>query len=170
MVEVISILIGVAIVAIIINRIKDYSKIKKEFRKLASTVSFKQGFDLTGLPIITLIVNGTKMNFVLDTGSTSTVIDSNVIKSNNITYDIVKKTNIIGIEGNSTSINIGTFFATYNNKEYKFQACVKDMGSAFTFLKNTKGVEVSGLLGSDFFETYKYIIDFNEMIAYSKKI
>lgn len=132
-------------------------------------ISFKEAFDLTNLPIITLVIDNTKMNFVLDTGSTSTVIDKGSVENNNIKYDIIRSTNLIGIDGNYNPVTVGSFTARYKDREYKFNASIKDMSEAFKALKNSTGVNASGLLGSDFFETYKYVIDFKNLIAYSNR-
>jgi hypothetical protein len=43
-----------------------------------------------------------------------------------------------------------------------------DISQTLIALKEEYGVTVHGLLGTGFFTKYKYILDFNEMIAYSK--
>ena len=36
-------------------------------------------------------------------------------------------------------------------------------------MKKEYGVTIHGLLGTGFFQKYKYVLDFNEMVAYSLK-
>ena len=45
---------------------------------------------------------------------------------------------------------------------------VVDMTAAFDSVKAETGVTIVGILGNDFFQNYKYVLDYNTMIAYSK--
>lgn len=130
-------------------------------------ISFKESMDLTNLPIITLVIDKVKLNFVLDTGSTSSVVDKTVIEGNNISYTHIKNTTLFGLEGEGKEVCVGNFKASYKDREYELLATIKDMSKPFNIIKNNTGVNISGLLGSDFFEKYKYIIDFDKLIAYS---
>ena len=61
-------------------------------------VSFMEGLDLTGLPIVAFRNNGHKFNFVLDTGSYNSVINKSVLDR----LDHVKsphKADLVGIDG-----------------------------------------------------------------------
>jgi hypothetical protein len=44
---------------------------------------------------------------------------------------------------------------------------VRDMADAFNEVKSNSGVTIHGILGSDFFQKYKYVINFNELVAYN---
>lgn len=145
------------------------AKIVDNVRGNVDKISFREAMDLTNLPIITLVVEGNKLNFVLDTGSTSSVIDKTVVQNNKIKYEEVHTTTLYGIEGNANKVSVGNFKASYKNKEYDFKATIKDMSKPFSVLKKNTGVNLSGLLGSDFFKKYQYVLDFDSLIAYSKK-
>ena len=56
---------------------------------------------------------------------------------------------------------------SYKDKEYSDTFRVLDMSKSFDSLKRDYGVTVHGLLSSSFFERYKYILDYNELVAYS---
>ena len=43
------------------------------------------------------------------------------------------------------------------------------MSDAFGHIKKDTGVTVHGIIGSLFFNEFKYVLDFDELIAYSKK-
>lgn len=145
------------------------AKIVDNVRGNVDKISFREAMDLTNLPIITLVVGGNKLNFVLDTGSTSSVIDKTVVENNKIKYEKIDTTSLYGIEGLPSQVHTGNFKAFYKNKEYDFKATIKDMSKPFSVLKKSTGVNLSGLLGADFFKKYQYVLDFDSLIAYSKK-
>lgn len=143
--------------------------IQKMFDIHPDAMSFKQGLDLTGLPIITLYQGDTPLNFILDTGSDISVIDSNALPQ--INHEILKgvEGSIYGIDGKKVNANVCTFTLNYKNNFYKHNYLVKDLGDAFRHIKHDHGVTLHGMLGSKFFNEFKYILDFSELIAYSKQ-
>lgn len=131
-------------------------------------MSFKQGFDLTELPIITLTNNGKNINFLLDTGSDSSYINQSIL--NNYTYTETEYMSpMIGVEGNKKDCNIIKMNVTYEDKSYQNEFLVMDMDRAFDVIKKENGVNLHGILGSKFFRKYQYVLDFDKLIAYSKK-
>lgn len=159
----ISILSGAIILAGIFNFIQDIYKTKKR-NKYA--MSFQTSIDLANLPIVTFYQGIKKYNFLLDTGTMGNIIDSNC--------DIIKTP----IEGNSTITGatgdkvIATFAKVklyYKELVFNTETQITDMSKPFAILKNETGVTIHGLLGTDFFKDYGYILDYYEMIAYPKK-
>lgn len=140
---------------------------KRLFKK-KDFLSFQQGFDLTSLPVVTLQQKEQRLNFLLDTGSNNCIIDKSILDK--LEYEkIEKQSKLIGIEGGSTIGDMCTITVSYNNKEYPFIYAVCDMSKVFGEIKQSTGVTLHGILGSRFFNEYRYVIDFNELIAYSKK-
>jgi predicted aspartyl protease len=130
-------------------------------------MSFKQGFDLTELPIITLYQGEHKLNLLLDTGSNNNIIDSKIVESLEYT-PIDTETNVYGLDGikkKSSMCNLSLF---YKDKEYNHEFVIRDMSAVFGSIKESTGVTLHGLIGSLFFNKYKYVLDFDELIAYSK--
>ena len=158
--EVIIILVIVVITAIIINGVQDYDRKKVE-------MSFKESMNLTELPIVTFYNGSTKLNFLLDTGANLCVINSRIIDSLNY-KKLDEKGSVFGMEGNSVDIDYISMDFTYNSKSYSSSFQVVDMQEAFGRIKQESGVTVHGILGSKFFEEYKYVLDFKELIAYTK--
>lgn len=158
--EVIIILVIVVIAAIIINGVQDYDRKKVE-------MSFKESMNLTELPIVTFYNGSTKLNFLLDTGANLCVINSRIIDSLNY-KKLDEKGSVFGMEGNSVDIDYISMDFTYNSKSYSSSFQVVDMQEAFDRIKQESGVTVHGILGSKFFEEYKYVLDFKELIAYTK--
>ena len=146
--------------------------LKKLFSKLigasAEAISFKQAVELTGLPIITLYQGEKGFNFILDTGSTDNIIDKNILKELN--YEVQEnKHNLYGLEGTEQTVNTCNITLSYKDKDFPFTYLINDLKRPFEIMKKENGVTLHGMLGSRFFNAYKYILDFNELIAYSKK-
>lgn len=161
--EAIAMILAVIILAVIINGINDYCKQNKRV-----TMSFKEAMDLVELPIVTFYNNGNKFNFLLDTGASLSVIDSNVISKMNYKSSDIKGT-IYGMEGNPKEVTYITAPLEYKGTNYSEEFQVLDMSSAFNRVKVDSGVTLSGILGSHFFKKYQYVLDFEGLIAYSKK-
>lgn len=161
--EIVGILLAVVILAIIINGVEDYCKQKKRVN-----MSFKEAMDLVDLPVITFYNDGKKFNFLLDTGATMSVIDSNVL--DNFSHKKLDDTGTIyGMEGNKIDVSYVRALLEYKGMNYEEDFQVVDMSTAFNQVKAESGVTLSGILGSLFFRRYQYILDFESLIAYSEK-
>lgn len=131
-------------------------------------MSFQNSMDLAELPVVTFRQGDKKINFLLDTGSNNCIIDSNILK--NIDHKMLDvETNILGLEGNAQKTGVCTIKITYKDKEYEYPYVIQDMSAAFDSIKKETGVTVNGMLGSKFFNEFKYVLDFDELIAYSKE-
>ena len=73
-IKIIFIIFVVIVLIVIINDLINYYKKHKKIN-----ISFREAIDLVGLPIITFYNEGKKFNFLLDTGATISVIDSNIL-------------------------------------------------------------------------------------------
>lgn len=131
-------------------------------------MSFQNSMDLAELPVVTFRQGDKKINFLLDTGSNNCVIDSNILKS--IDHKMLDvETNILGLEGNAQKTRVCIIKMSYKDKEYEYPYVIQDMSAAFDSIKKETGVTVNGMLGSKFFNEFKYVLDFDELIAYSKE-
>lgn len=85
----------------------------------------------------------------------------------------IEKTNKVsdfaGIGGGGTMTPIVSTIITYKGREFKEEFQVADMQKIFSKIKETTGVTIHGMLGNGFMQKYKYILDFDEMVAYYKK-
>lgn len=161
--NVIIILLAVVLGAILINTIE---KIKNKNRV---SMSFKETLDLCDLPIVTFMHNTQKINFLLDTGANSSVIDAEFLKKPGLKYiESDFKGGVCGMEGNFIDAYYINMHITYKEKDYEEWFQVLDMSKPFASLKQDYGVNVHGILSSAFFTKYKYILDFKDFIAYTK--
>ena len=157
--EFVVILSIVVLAALMVNKVQDYNRKKVK-------MSFRESMNLTELPVVTFYNGTNKLNFLLDTGSNLCVINSNSLKP--LTYTKLNETgHIHGMEGNIVGVEYISMDFTYNDKLYTSTFQVVDMQDAFDIVKQESGVTIHGILGSKFFEEYKYVLDFKELIAYS---
>ena len=131
-------------------------------------MSFQNSMDLAELPVVTFKQRDKKINFLLDTGSNNCIIDSTFVESIEHT-PLDGETNLIGLEGNSQKAGICIIKMSYKDREYEYPYVVQNMADAFGSIKKETGVTIHGILGSKFFNEFKYVLDFEELIAYSKE-
>ena len=158
---IVGVVILVLVIVFIINTIDDIRK------RNNSKISFKEAMDLVELPVVTFYNGGTKLNFLLDTGSNVSYINSSIIPL--LVHEKTdKEMNTIGIEGNKVSNQFCKMSVTYKNQVFEEEFSIADLDEAFGVVKQESGVQIHGILGSKFFERYKYVLDFKELIAYIK--
>lgn len=134
--------------------------------KTIDRMSFKETLDLTELPIVTFKQGEKKLNFLLDTGATNSVINKSVVDEFEFVPTKFKDT-IYGADGNSDHVDIVEMTITYKEKQFTDLFYSWDLDGAFGNLKQKYGVNLHGVIGSSFFQKYKYVIDFDELVAYS---
>ena len=158
--EILLILAVIVVFAVIFNGIEDYSKDKE-------AMSFREAMDLVDLPIITFYNESTKLNLLLDTGSSMNVINSNILES--LTHTKLEESGTIyGMEGNVINIEYISMKITHGNDSYSSVFQLVDMQKAFDKIKEEYGVQVHGILGSSFFKEFGYMLDFKSLVAYSR--
>jgi hypothetical protein len=156
--EAVVIIVCILLVALILNRIEDR---KNRY------MSFMESMNLTNLPIITLNHNGSKFNFLLDTGSNISHINS-ILKSSLTCTPCNYTMEISGMEGNSVTTNFCNVEFSYKDRIYEDDFALTNLESAFNRIKEESGVTVHGILGTNFLQKYKYVLDFDSLIAYIK--
>lgn len=163
--EVILVLTGVAALGSIINIFMKDKEVPQE------SISIKK-YMPGDLPVITLTNNGIALNFLIDTGSNishicpsaAALIEHEHLGSNN-------NTKIAGLG----ALNQGVTFCTAKfkdtlSKEYEVQLSISaELEETSKYIKESTGVEIHGLLGTDFLQNYKYVIDFKSLEVYVRK-
>lgn len=158
-----SIIILVVIgIALIVNYFE--SKIKKERGK----ISLKESLDLAEIPIVTFLEGDTKLNFLLDTGSSDSHISTSAAKML-IGTPMETDYSYTTSNGSSTVSKVIDSVLKYKEEEFKVSLFVNEgLDESFETVKSNCGVQLHGILGSDFLREHKYIMDFAELVAYHK--
>ena len=134
-------------------------------KKKNSEISFREAMDLAELPVITFYNGDRKINFLLDTGSNISYLNKSIVSSL-VVESTGEESNIIGIEGNKVNCKICKMIIRRKNQEFEEEFSIADLDKAFRIVKEESGVQIHGILGSRFFEKYKYVLDFKDYIAY----
>lgn len=158
-------LLAVAVLWVVLREVQR----ERERQELAKkNMSFIESINLTGLPIITFHNNGHPINMVLDTGSNVCIINSTALP--NLKYEEGEQhSGVFGLNGEAEAGNTVFLPLTYKDWEFDFECWATDISEMVSSMKKEYGVTIHGLLGTGFFQKYKYVLDFNEMVAYSLK-
>jgi hypothetical protein len=131
-------------------------------------MSFKESMDLAELPIVTFYQGDKKFNFLLDSGSNYSHISA--IAAKNIQGTKINvESDITGI-GQGKSEGMYKAVLTYKNLSFDIDLCItKHLNDSFSSIKKETGIQIHGIIGNQFLQKYKYVLDFNELVAYPKK-
>lgn len=139
-------------------------------------LSKKVGFPLKetitkeGVPIVTLKNGEEEFNFILDTGSTVSHIDSTIKDS---------LSDVEEVEGDNLTVTTANGLVESNNSwirvplNYKKQSFIEDfmpldLHDTFEDIKEETGLQLHGVLGNTFFRKYRYVFDYDDLVAYTK--
>lgn len=139
-------------------------------------LSKKVGFSLkktiasVGIPIVTLKNGEKEFNFILDTGSNISHIDSNIKDSLSDTEkgegDNLAITTANGsIEGNNSWIRVPL---SYKKQSFTEDFMPLDLHDSFEVLREDTGIQLHGILGGTFLRKYRYVLDYDDLVAYTK--
>lgn len=156
------------LVIVILAFLRD--EIALKISKKVTSISFKESLDLTDLPIITVENNGKKLNFLLDTGSNVSHINSNILDSlSDYSKVPAAPTEITTVNGVESIEGSWIELPFYYKKQYFSETFLPlDLTDAFDSIKRDNGVQLHGILGNSFFAKYRYVLDFDDFIAYTK--
>lgn len=128
--------------------------------------TISHGLQLTKLPLVIVEVKSKHLCFILDTGSTCSLIDSTVVEYFKDIVAPVGDYYVSGIEGTKHKVDMIALPFTFEGQVYKPKFCVKPLLDAFKGVEEESGIQVHGLLGIDFLIENKWTIDFKELTIY----
>lgn len=124
--------------------------------------SLYHGLNQTKLPIIVVEIEDKHLCFILDTGSTCCLIDSNVVEYFKDIIAPIGDYCISGMDGTKHKVDVVILPFNFEGYTYKPKFCVQQLSDAFKEIEEDSGIQVHGLLGTDFLIENKWIIDFNK--------
>lgn len=169
-------------VLVFVVLIVEMVKMKSSNKKLPKpyTVSFRNTYKGTKVPLIRLKVRGKYYYFLIDTGANTSIIDTKFyeslppeIKGLSVQQDVhitgigdkveVKdgQEKVIRQTKQSESITLDMQFGPYKYEDTIF--VIADLRAPFTYLERILHEPVIGLLGTDFIKKYKWNINFVDM-------
>lgn len=157
----------VAIGVVVIAKIANFMLDRKRLDPKVGKISFRESMDLVELPIVTFHNNGKKLNFLLDTGASYSSINKDALPG--LIYTETEETGYgMGIEGIVKEDNGYVLMdIKYRDQSYEENFQVLDLSQAFGVIKQDFGINLHGILSSTFFQKYRYVLDFDELVAYS---
>lgn len=131
--------------------------------------SFPIGYGLNkaGLPLIIADVKGHNVCFLLDTGSNKNLLNQKVYE---YFKDHVKPSGqqeVFGLEGNSKENTTVELRFIFEGIEYTADFIVFDSGNAFEKVEKESGIQIHGILGSEFLCINEWVIDFDQLRVYA---
>ena len=134
--------------------------------KRGQVMDFSTAMNLAQLPIITFHQGKDKYNFIVDSGSSASHINASVPIHHS---PKLGTGTCFGAEGNMQKVNVFNITLYFKEREYKHEFWATDLDEAFNNMKKQFGVTVHGLIGTDFMDKYKYVLDFKEKVLYARK-
>lgn len=144
-------------------------EVQEKHDRMNKKTSIKEALKAVSLPVISFYNNGKILNFVVDSGSSNSLIDKNSL--NECEYEKLDDTlQVYGMDGIKTHCEKCIMVLTNeDNKEFKETFTIQDMSAAFGYLKSEGNAAIHGLLGASFFTKYRYIIDFKNLQVYQTR-
>ena len=132
--------------------------------------SFEDYFERTKTPMIIVHLYGKKCRFLLDSGAHQNCLDIQFLYT---IKDKLKGKTIT--EGDKIQVGNGAIMDSYGmqvrfnirNMEFNEDFLVSDLKGLREF-SNREGLNVTGILGSEFFDKHKWKIDFDKYIVWHK--
>lgn len=160
------VLLTVCAAGIVLLLVREVQREHQRQELAKKNMSFLESINLTGLPIITFHNGDRAVNMVLDTGSNVCLINQAALEE--LKHTIWEKhEGVVGVSGDTEGGLTVMLPLVYKDWEFEIECWSTDMQATIDSVKQEYGVTIHGILGTGFFMKYKYILDFNEMIAYS---
>ena len=122
------------------------------------------GLQKTGLPLIVTSGKLKNLCFLIDTGATHNILFTYVYEHIKDEFKTLsEKQNIMGIEGHYEETS--TIEATFNFEgiDYTSTFSVLDATDAIAQVQQETGVQIHGILSTDFLVKNKWILDFDKL-------
>lgn len=145
--------------------LKLYRKYKfEETNDYHEITSFKKVMSKTGMIYLTFTCQGKELNFILDTGSTISYIEESAVIDLNIKRKPCNEISI-GLGGNNAMTEYANLILETPTTITSIDMPLSNFSRAFEGFD----VEIHGLLGNNFLEASKYIIDYEKMKIFKPK-
>lgn len=127
--------------------------------------SLALGLQKTGLPLIVTSDKLKNLCFLIDTGATHNVLFTYVYEHFKSEFKLLsEKQNIMGIEGHCKETPIIEATFDFEGSEYTSTFSVFDATEAIAQVQQETGVQIHGILSTDFLIQNKWIINFDKLI------
>ena len=142
---------------------------RKDRSSLFFSVSFSKGFVAPNIPIATFKHGDLILNFLLDSGADRNSIDSRMLGK--IRHSMAEDDTTVTLTGVGGTVDVKncslTFRTIGEDKEYKADFLIADLKEPFDQLYETHGIQLHGIIGSQFMRKHHVVLDFQNLAAYT---
>ena len=134
--------------------------------------SFSEAMDSVELPLLILTNNGKKLKFIVDSGSNSCHIDKNILSELEYEDTSLSSSPSETATGGgmiNTSKDRCVMKLNLKNTVFTVPFLIEDLKAPFDFIKSQDGIQLHGILGSNFLSANGWVLDFAENVAYMNK-
>lgn len=135
------------------------------------TVSFSKGFKSPNVPLATFYQGEKELIFLLDTGSEYNVTTKKTL--DRIEHTILNNgdnTHTLSGVGGTEEVSNCTISFSCGKESYSVDFLVSNsIDAAVEMIRQEHGITIDGILGSLFLKEHNVVMDFNNLVAYSKK-
>lgn len=139
-----------------------------KFMKLrGNKIQFKKDYKRHSLPIVRLNFYGKTLNFLIDTGADVNVMNIKALMELPVSIPMKPAGNVTTGGGEVNAFNASMKFS-YEKDFFDEEFSLLDMDAPFANVFNDNGIMLHGVLGSKFFNKYRWVIDFENMVIWTK--
>lgn len=160
---------GIIILTAIVYAVLKFRDIIRKEWKYSKIRFHPDCYEKSGLPIISVKILGKDRYFLLDTGANNNVLCAKTIEK----YDEFSKLKIVGtlnyigatMKESSTNYLVESNIKIGKDVFEKQIFQLADLEGTIELLKKETNEEIIGILGVNFFENAKWILDFDEKVV-----
>lgn len=142
---------------------------RKNHNKSLLSFSFAKGFTSPNLPIATFYQDDKELNFIIDTGSDDNVINKGALQT--IKHEKVEHNGTLAGVGGVFEVEACNISFQHDGENFTAKFIISDhLQQAFDDIRKAHGIPLHGMLGSKFLMQNNIVLDFNNMVAYNKKV
>lgn len=134
-------------------------------------VSFSKGFKSPNIPLATFHQGDKDLTFLLDTGSEYNVTNKKVLSE--VSHTMLnngQNTHSLAGVGGTEDVSVCSIKFSCGNEEYTENFLVSSsIDAAIESIRREHGITIHGILGSVFLKEHNIVMDFNNLMAYSKR-
>lgn len=148
-----------------------FNSLKFTTNNFNETIKINQdSFNKTGMPLIKVKIKNESFNLLLDSGANCNILNLDAFKLiDDNTFNKINVSNFIGAGGevNNEGFKVNIEF---KQKQRKFNEHfeIRDMSQAFNPIKLKDKIQIDGILGAPFFNSYKWTLDFENLVIWIK--
>lgn len=135
-------------------------------------ISIAEQLESLKLPMVYFICGEKELAFILDTGSDGSHINRSVVKELNLDLFSIEPA-----EGKVSVVSTGNGLKEASNEwcriklslegyDFRVECSVENLDPVFNFIKENDGVQLHGILGTNFLRANNWTIDFANKVAY----